>query len=338
MLTKQKLPVRVLINILKEYDIGKVKKIEPVPTSGNMTFLVDTVSGKYILRLCPEGERWRSREEITAELELINHLNKYKFPAPQPTIKRNGEVIIEYKNKFGYLRRYNSGQPNLRPSIKQVNEFGKILGWFHSLVENYKTKRKREHIWDLNITKKYFLELKEVILKNNFPKANDFVTGLEKGLSNLSFPDGLPQGMIHEDLGKRHILWKNNKISCILDFDRCYYGKLILDLGQAIRGWCFIGNWQKWSNKNLETLLDGYFQKRKLTDLEKKYLFDAVKFGVLERGFAFCLRFIETTQDPEDAKFAYNSVSCFKGKNSILDLLERNKKEFERILTNLKAT
>lgn len=308
MLTKQKLARRVLLNILKEYNIGRIKKIESVPTSGNISFLVNTDSEKYILRLCPEGERWRSREEIAAELELIDYLNKHNFPAPQPTTKKNGEVIIEYKNKFGYLRKYNSGQPNLQPNIKQVNEFGRVLGWFHDLIKNYKTKHKREHIWDLETTKKYFLELKETILKSNFPKADDFVAELERGLSNLSFPDELPQGMIHEDLGKRHILWKNNKISCILDFDRCYCGKLILDLGQAIRGWCFTGDWQKWSNKNLEALLNGYFQKRKLTDLEKKYLFDAVKFGILERGFAFCLRFIEITQDSEDSDFAQRSV------------------------------
>jgi len=68
---------------------------------------------------------------------------------------------------------------------------------------------------------------------------NAFVIKFEKEISNLSFPKELPQGMIHEDLGKRHVLWQNNKISGILDFDRCYYGKLILDLGQAVRGWCF---------------------------------------------------------------------------------------------------
>jgi homoserine kinase type II len=312
MLTKQKLSEKALIDILKEYDIGKVKKIKSVPTSGNITFLIDTVLGKYILRLCPKGDRWRSREEIAAELELIDYLKKHKFPAPCPIAKKTGEIIIEHKNKFGYLRKYNPGKATLKPNIKQVNEFGKTVGWFHSLIGDYKTKHKREHIWDLDTTKKYFLELKEAILKSNFPKADDFVAGLEKELSNLSFPNELPRGMIHEDLGKRHILWKNNKISCILDFDRCYYGKLILDLGQAIRGWCFTDNWQKWSNKNLEALLNGYFQKRKLTNLEKKYLFDAVKFGVLERGFAFCLRFIEATQDPEDSDFAHNMLNKAK--------------------------
>lgn len=312
MLTKQKLLEAGLINILKEYNLGKVRKYKSVPTSGNITFLINTDAGKYILRLCPEGDRWRSREEIAAELELIDYLNKHNFSAPRPINKKNGEVIIEYKNKFGYLRKYDSGQANLEPKIRQIEEFGRTLGWFHSLTEDYKTRNKREHIWDPETTQKNLLEDKKNILKSNFPKADKFVTELEKRLSDLSFPDELPQGMIHEDLGKRHVFWKNNKISCILDFDRCYHGKLILDLGQAIRGWCFTDNWQKWSNKNFEALLNGYLKKRKLTNLEKKHLSDAVKFALLERGLAFCLRFIDVTQDPEDSDFAQDMLNKAK--------------------------
>jgi Ser/Thr protein kinase RdoA (MazF antagonist) len=329
MLIKQKLSKPALVKILQEYSLGKIKKIESVPTSGNITFLIKTDSKKYILRLCPEGERWRSKEEVAAELELIDYLNKNHFPVFQPVTKKNGEIVIEYKNKFGYLRTYDSGKAVLKPNIEQVQKFGQILGWFHSLIEGYQTKHKREHFWDLKTTQQNFLEVKDSILKSGFSEADDFVAKLEKELFVLFFPDELPQGMIHEDLGRRHVLWQNNKISCILDFDRCYYGKLVLDLGQALRGWCFIDDWCKWDNQKLEALINSYSQKRRLTDLEKEYLFDAVKFGVLERGLSFCLRFIKVSQKKSDQKFAHQSVS------DLLDLLNQNKKEFDRILKQI---
>ncbi|GEM_PF-832547 len=327
MLIKKKLAKSALLNILREYDLGKIGKIKSVPTSGNITFLITTASGKYILRLCPEGERWRSRKEILAELELIDYLNKHNFPVPQPVNKKNGETTIEYKNKFGYLRQYDSGKEILKPNPEQVGQFGEILGWFHSLIEGYQTKHPREHFWDLQTTQKNFLEVKEDISKSNFPQAENFVNKLEKELFDLSFPEKLPQGMIHEDLGKRHVLWQNNKISCLIDFDRCYYGQLVLDLGQAIRGWCFTDDWHKWSNQNLTALLKGYSQKRELTDLEKKYLFKAVKFAVLERGLSFCLRYIGLTQMPSDEQFARRSISD----TDLLDMIKRNRKEFEKI-------
>ena len=331
MLIKQKLAKSALMNILQEYNLGKVGKIKSVSTSGNITFLITTSSGKYILRLCPEGERWRSQEEILAELELIDYLNKHNFPAPCPIAKENREMVVEYKNKFGYLRKYDNGQAILEPNTKQVTQFGNTLGWFHHLIENYQTKHKRKHFWDLKTTQENFSEVKENILKSNFPQATGFVNKLEKELFNLSFPDKSPQGMIHEDLGRRHALWQDNKISCILDFDRCYYGKLVLDLGQAIRGWCFTNDWHKWSNQNLTALLKGYSQKRKLTDLEKEYLFKAVKFAVLERGLAFCLRYINLTQMSSDEQFARRSVSD----TDLFDIFKKNKKEFEKILKEI---
>jgi len=264
-------------------------------------------------------------------LELIDYLNKHHFPAPCPITKKDGELIIEYENKSGYLRKYDSGQAILEPNLKQVEEFGRTLGWFHSLIEGYRTKHKREHLWDLKATQENFLEVKDSILKSNFPKADDFVAKLEKELFALSFSDRLPKGMIHEDLGRRHVLWQNNKISCILDFDRCYYGQLVLDLGQALRGWCFVNDWHQWSNQNLRALLEGYGQKRKLTDLEKEYLFQAVKFGVLERALAFCLRYIGISQMPSDEQFARRSVSD----TDLLGMLKKNQKEFDLILKQI---
>ena len=147
----------------------------------------------------------------------------------------------------------------------------------------------------------------------------------------LNFPNNLPSGAIHEDLGKRHILWQKNKIIAIVDFDRSYYGKLILDLGEACRGWCFIDNWKKWSNKNFQALINGYQNKRKLTQLEKKYLVDAVKFGILERSLAFCLRFIQETKDSEDKEYALYSIS----ENGLLGMVEKNRGTIEKFLKML---
>lgn len=134
--------------------------------------------------------------------------------------------------------------------------------------------------------------------------------------------------MIHEDLRKQHILWQDNKIICVLDFDRCYYGFLILDLGQAIRSWCFSNNWTEWKNENLKNFLRGYNSKRKLQNTEKDYLFPAIKFAVLERALSFCLRYLEETKDKEDEKFAWHSIKD----NGLLGILNNQEKEIKQII------
>jgi len=147
MLTKQKLPLPAIKRILKDYDLGKIKKIKPLATSGNITFLITSKTGKFVLRLCSKGTRWRSKEEILAELELIDYLLKNSFPIPKSVIKENGQRVINWQNHFGYLKEHAQGKPILNPNLKQIQEFGKLVGWFHSLIENYKTQYQRKHIW-----------------------------------------------------------------------------------------------------------------------------------------------------------------------------------------------
>ncbi|MBU2263161.1 hypothetical protein KJ750_00675, partial [Patescibacteria group bacterium] len=110
--------------------------------------------------------------------------------------------------------------------------------------------------------------------------------------------------------------------------DRSYYGKLIFDLGQACRGWCFVSDWKKWSNKNFRALIKGYEKERKLSSLEKKHLIDAIKFGILERGLAFALRYILVTKDSEDEKYAWHSIS----NNGLMGMTEKNRGTIEKFL------
>lgn len=308
MLTSQQISVDDLDQILDKFDLGEIKEIKPLVTSGNIAYLIKTKQQLYLLRLCPNGPRWRSKEEILAELEFINYLHRHNFPVFSAIKDKNGNEVISQKNHNGYLREFIAAQEKLNPSVEEVVKFGEMLGWLHSLIENYQTRSKRKHIFGLNETKQYFKEKKEKILQSNFKNKEKFVTKFESEIKALNFPNNLPMGMIHEDLGKRHVLWQGNKIVGIIDFDRCYYGKLILDLGQAIRGWCFENDWQRWSNKNFMALINGYQKRRQLTNLENKHLTQVIKFGILERALSFCLRFIEVTQDKGDEEFALDSV------------------------------
>lgn len=298
--------------VLANYDLGRIEKIEALPTSGNFSYII-TASlfqpTKYFLRLCPDGgPRWRSPEEITAEIELIEHVRAAGFPTPAPLKNKTGQKVISLGRRHGYLREFVDGAPQLEPNREQVTRFGETVGWLHSLTQNYHPNHRRDHVFDLAETRRHFQEKKAAILASNFRDKKKFVAQLEATMAALDFPADLPRGMIHEDLGKRHVLWRENKVVALIDFDRSYFGPLVLDLGQAGRGWCFVDNWQRWSNENFRAVLAGYQQRRRLTAREKQYLPAAIKFGILERALSFCFRFIEVTHDREDERFARDSL------------------------------
>ncbi|MFA5188742.1 MAG: phosphotransferase [Patescibacteria group bacterium] len=299
-----------IINLLNQYNIGQIKAIEPIQTSGNFSFLVTTDLGQYFLRLCGERNRFRSKEEIEGELDLLDKLKVNNFPVIDYLKTKTGERVVSLENHNGYFRKYLTGdfvQGN--PTDKQLTEVGKFLGQYHNIVENYKIEKRKNINLGLEKTRKFFAEHKEEILQSNFKEADKFVEVFNEEIVKLNFPEDLPQGMLHEDLGKRHVIWQGDKIAAIIDFDRSYFGSLILDLGQALRGWCFKDNWQKWSKDNTRILLAGYETERKLSDLEKEYLVPAIKFAILERALSFCLKYIYSDNpDQEDEKFSRDSL------------------------------
>ncbi len=328
MFKKQIISNHDILELLNDFNLGKIVKINQVKTSGNFAYLIISSKGKFFLRLSPFGPRWRSEKEILAEIELLEYLRKNDFPVFPLICDRNKEFLISWKKHFGYIRIYGEGRAKLNPNNSDIKKLGVCLGRFHNLIENYQTRYKREHIWDLQKTKKNFLLNKKFILISNFENKEKFVLKIEKELSSISFPGILPSGMIHEDLGKRHVIWKDNEIEGFLDFDRAYYGRLVLDLGQACRGWCFSNNWRKWNNKKFKTLISGYEEERKITKVEKEYLFNAIRFAILERSISFCMRYIEATRDKEDEKFAWHSIS----ESGLLGLLNRDKEKIKNIL------
>lgn len=289
-----------LKKIISLYNLGLLKNYRKIPSSGNLVYLLRTERGEFLLRLCGEGLRRRSKKEIEGELELLEKLLKYNFPVFPAIPMKNGQKVLKWKNRSGYLRNYVKGKDLKNPTPSQVEQAGQIVGWYHKLVEGYKVKAERK-TWDLEETKKYFRKHKFDILKsglaNLYPVrdhqisngASLFIKRVEKELANLRFPQNLPKGILHEDLAKRHFIWQGNKIVGIIDFDRSYYSPLLLDLGPALRSWCFV-NWSYWSNENFSSFIRGYQKERPLTNLELKHLSDAVKFSTIERELSFWIR------------------------------------------------
>jgi len=75
----------------------KIIRIKRMKTSGNISFLIKTDRNEYILRLSGEGERSRTKEEISAEIELLDFLAEKNFPVPSPIELNSKKVLVTNK-------------------------------------------------------------------------------------------------------------------------------------------------------------------------------------------------------------------------------------------------
>lgn len=283
----------------------KVKKIERMKTSGNVTSLVFTEKGRYVLRLSDNKWKQRTREEIESEVKLLKFLCSNSIPVPDP-MEVNDEFVVSFDRSNGILYRHLDAEPVKVPNLYNCLVVGETLAKIHKLTENFKFPFKRRE-WDLKATEKTFKEMKERFHKNPYFRKYNFAGKIQLVLNGLKFPNNLPECVVHEDLGKRHVLFKGVEIHGILDFDRSYFGPSVLDLGQAARGWCF-DNWKTWDKDKFKFLIRGYESRRKLTELEKRCLVDSIRFGILERVVSYGHKFV-CTKNKADAAFAVHSLN-----------------------------
>jgi homoserine kinase type II len=307
---RAKIQKKELAELLSKYNLGRLKSIQPVETSGNNSFLITTDLGKYFLRLCGERHRHRNIAEIEGELDLLDKLRESQFPVIDYLKTKNGERVVGLGKFNGYLRKYLEGRfVTGNPTTEELIVIGQTLGKYHRIIENLNINKRAKINFGLDSTKKFFAEHKQEILQSKFSQAKKFVEVYEQEINKLNFTANLPQGMLHEDLGKRHVIWQNKEIIAIIDFDRSYFGYLVLDLGQTLRGWCFKDSWMSWSSENAGIFLQAYESVRPLSDLEKAVLVTAIKFAILERALSFCLGTIYSqAPEPDDEEFALASL------------------------------
>lgn len=256
-----------------------------IKTSGNVAFNVRSGRKHYLLRLCGQVRRYRTLNQVLGEIELLEKLSRRGFPAPCPLKRKDGSSLICFEDLSGYMREWIEGDIVVGDATsEQAFEVGALLGRYHRIVRGYKAHNLRNGIsFGLEYAKDYLSAERGMLEKYD----KRLFESVRKNLASMRFSKELPCGMLHEDLGKRHVFWKKGKIIGVIDFDRSYYGPLVLDLGQAARGWCFVDKWKKWDESLFRSLVKGYESERKLSKAENSSLLPAVRFAITERALSF---------------------------------------------------
>jgi homoserine kinase type II len=91
---------------------------------------------------------------------------------------------------------------------------------------------------------------------------------------------GLPSGIVHGDLFRDNVLWKDGEIQALLDFESAFHGPFVYDLMVTLAAWCFR---DEFDLALVRALVDGYRAVRPLTAEERA--------AAVVEGALGCLRF-----------------------------------------------
>lgn len=96
-------------------------------------------------------------------------------------------------------------------------------------------------------------------------------------------PKELPVGLVHGDLFRDNVLWQDDKLVALLDFESASAGPLVYDLMVCVLAWCFRAEFDL---ERVAALVQGYQRVRPLSALER----DSVR----GEGAIACVRFATT--------------------------------------------
>lgn len=245
----------------------------------NLTQVLETSSGKYLLRAYPSD---RSLGHIRYELTTLTSLQKknlpFRIPAPIPTV--TGEHYAISSEVIFTLSPWLSGSQPQDDNLEQANAAGQALAQLVKALADLRIEATEQiapfaasgdfEAWaGTKIDPAALMQ----ILPLGKSKQKQILALLEiTQAASPSLYQTLPQQIIHRDYDQSNLLMEKNLVTGVLDFEFCGPDLRILDLAYALTQWP-AGLWntgKEWAV--IDSFTQGYLQRQKLTPAELEAL------------------------------------------------------------------
>ncbi len=275
MVAKTQFSKEELNKILVDYNLGQLKSSRPFKEGAVQTnILLKTTKGKFVLRYYEQ----RSKKYVLFEVNILHYFYDKKYPCPTPIRNVHGDFIGKYKKKYYAIFDYVKGKHIQKPNKIQYHELGKYLAKLHNISQGYKPD-----YWDVREAKdkKYCFDTAKIEAKRfkSKTKSKERLQIFKKEIDKVKLPGSLPKGVCHGDWDITNLKFESNKIVGVLDFDDACYTHLIFDVANFIYYWAWMRE-RKFNFVRARSLLKDYLKYRKLSETEKKYLFDGIKMVI----------------------------------------------------------
>ena len=251
-----------------KYNLGKLLNYKEIKEGiENTNYFIQTEKGKFILTLY---EKRVEEKDLPFFISLMRNLYDKNFPSPEPIINKNGNYISEISGKKAAVISFIDGEAKKVLNPNDCFNVGVNTAKLHMITKDLKGKR--ENKLSINSWRKIYNKVKKdcsVIHPN-------LTNTIEKNLNYIekNWPKNIPSGIIHADLFPDNIFFKNNKVSCIIDYYFSCFDFYAFEIAICLNALCFEGKNQNLSFNvtKAKKFVDGYSSIRQLNENEKNSL------------------------------------------------------------------
>lgn len=285
---------KIAQTILDLYSLGEITDLIPLSHGiSNSNYQVNLKDGKPVLLKISND---KDHSQLAAEQKILKTLKDFGFKLSlTPYVTNDLRLVYQHENMCGVIYPFISGKVQ-SPSKMVCREIGKGLGGLHLSTHNQDLRQLnlRNHV-DVGFDAAQIeLYTQTQNCPEDFREAYEQI--LKKSMKQYLATD-LPYGIIHGDLYYDNILFEDNQINAILDFEQAGIGSFIFDLGVSASGTCLENG--KMTNELVKEFIQGYEEVRPLSTEEKALIPEAISIGLLSIALWRIKRFNERNLDPK---------------------------------------
>lgn len=243
---------------LKNYSLGTLVDLQGIASGiENTNYFVTTTHGRYVLTLFEK----LTAAELPYFINLMAHLASHGIPCPSPVANLDNTFLGELNGKPACIVTCLAGKSRERPSADHCAQLGEVLADMHLAGKSYPhtmDNPRGPHWWKATAP--------EVLPHLAAPDA----AMLQEELRHQSlyrFQD-LPRGVIHADLFRDNVLFKDDTLSGVIDYYYACNDAWLYDVAITVNDWCVDPD-SSLDRSRMLALLSAYHAIRPFTAIER---------------------------------------------------------------------
>jgi len=294
--------------------IGSLFGMDVVSTNGiqagsvNSNYKLELAGGGLVFLRIYEEQR---AETASLEARMLEHLSTRGVPTPRPIERKDGALLAEHQGKPVILFPWVDGETLCQRLVtpERMSRVGEALAQVHVAGASYEgAPASRFSEADLEA------RLESLPWSTLDAELRGAATELRRRLRER--PPRAPESLrvIHADLFRDNVLWQDDAIAALLDFESASRGSAAFDLGVTLLAWCFTDDLDR---DLARALMRGYCGVRPLDDEDRAHLFSEASFAALR----FAITRITDFELRPRGSGVYKDYRRFLGRGRALDRL-----------------
>lgn len=228
-----------LKQVLRHYDLGRLRSVQQLELGYvNENWIIDTTRGRFFLKHRYPG--LKKTGLIHAQHALIEHLRQSGFPAPKILATKSGDTLLVLDERFYEIQTYIEGGPYRPDRPEHFQAAAAMLGYYHLSVDGFLNQALSDQgkLYCPQVLNENLTNLMKEWKTCGDPRVKKIFRQIKSSASELrerfARHPHLPEIVIHGDYHAGNLIFQNDRIVGVVDYDKSSWQPRVAELAEAL--------------------------------------------------------------------------------------------------------